>query len=82
MTDDLELLLSYLTQARAFDFRAYKRSTLARRVQKRMQMVGVESFGDYGARAPTFGIAAADVGRRLQDLEISYRPVELRSLVE
>jgi two-component system CheB/CheR fusion protein len=30
----------------------------------------------------TFGLATSDVGRLLQDLEISYRPVELRSLIE
>ena len=29
-----------------------------------------------------FSISARDVGRALQDLEISYRPVELRSLIE
>lgn len=29
-----------------------------------------------------FGLSAQDIGRRLQDLEISYRPVELRSLIE
>ena len=29
-----------------------------------------------------FGTAAADIGRPLQDLELSYRPVELRSLVD
>ncbi len=29
-----------------------------------------------------FGITARDVGRRLQDLEVSYRPVELRSQIE
>ena len=29
-----------------------------------------------------FGIGAHDVGRALQDLKISYRPVELRSLIE
>ncbi|HEX8857200.1 MAG TPA: CheR family methyltransferase [Thermoleophilaceae bacterium] len=29
-----------------------------------------------------FGITARDIGRPLQDLEISYRPVELRSLLE
>jgi len=33
------------------------------------------------ARA-AFGLRSRDVGRPLQDLEISYRPVELRSLVE
>jgi two-component system, chemotaxis family, CheB/CheR fusion protein len=29
-----------------------------------------------------FALGARDVGRRLQDLEISYRPVELRSLLD
>jgi len=29
-----------------------------------------------------FGVADPDIGRPLQDLEISYRPVELRSLIE
>jgi two-component system CheB/CheR fusion protein len=30
----------------------------------------------------TFGITASDIGKPLQDLEISYRPLELRSLIE
>src|SRR5437764_5252706 len=34
------------------------------------------------ASRSAFGITAADVGRPLQDLEISYRPVELRSALE
>jgi two-component system, chemotaxis family, CheB/CheR fusion protein len=29
-----------------------------------------------------FGVSAQDIGKPLQDLEISYRPVELRSLIE
>jgi two-component system CheB/CheR fusion protein len=29
-----------------------------------------------------FGLKSADVGRPLQDLEISYKPVELRSMIE
>jgi len=29
-----------------------------------------------------FGLVTADIGRPLQDLEISYRPVELRSLID
>jgi two-component system, chemotaxis family, CheB/CheR fusion protein len=33
------------------------------------------------ARA-TFGLATADVGRPLQDLEISYRPVDVRSMID
>ncbi len=30
----------------------------------------------------TFGLTQQDIGRPLQDLEISYRPIELRSLVD
>jgi two-component system CheB/CheR fusion protein len=30
----------------------------------------------------TFGVSIADVGRPLQDIELSYRPAELRSLIE
>jgi len=30
----------------------------------------------------TFGLTVKDIGRPLQDLEISYRPVELRSLID
>src|SRR6516225_591255 len=29
-----------------------------------------------------FGITSRDIGRQFQDLEISYRPIELRSLIE
>ena len=29
-----------------------------------------------------FGLTAHDLGRPFHDLEISYRPVELRSLIE
>ena len=29
-----------------------------------------------------FGLGARDVGRRLQDLELSYRPIELRSRID
>jgi two-component system, chemotaxis family, CheB/CheR fusion protein len=36
---------------------------------------------NHSARA-MFGLKQADVGRPLQDLELSYRPVELRSLIE
>src|SRR5262249_45526500 len=36
---------------------------------------------NYAARA-MFGMRTSDVGRPLQDLEISYRPLELRSLIE
>ncbi|MBI2209574.1 MAG: PAS domain-containing protein [Deltaproteobacteria bacterium] len=42
-----ESLLSYLQQNRGFDFTGYKRPSLMRRISKRMQMVSIESFGDY-----------------------------------
>jgi two-component system CheB/CheR fusion protein len=42
-----EELLNYLKPTRGFDFTAYKRSSLVRRVQRRMQMVHIEDFNDY-----------------------------------
>jgi two-component system CheB/CheR fusion protein len=43
----LELLLDHLKRIRAFDFSGYKRATLARRIEKRMQQVGIASHEDY-----------------------------------
>ncbi|HZI74723.1 MAG TPA: hypothetical protein VFD73_12035, partial [Gemmatimonadales bacterium] len=40
-------LLEYLLSARGFDFQGYKRASLARRIRKRMDSVGVQSFGNY-----------------------------------
>jgi len=42
---------------------------------------GCLSFANESARL-LFGLGPADVGRPLQDLEVSYRPVELRSLIQ
>ncbi|MCC5618779.1 PAS domain S-box protein [Nostoc sp. CHAB 5836] len=42
-----ENLLIYLTQNRGFDFTGYKRSTLMRRVVKRMQSLTIENFEEY-----------------------------------
>jgi two-component system, chemotaxis family, CheB/CheR fusion protein len=42
-----EQLLNYLKQNRGFDFSGYKRSSLMRRFQKRMQVHNLESFNDY-----------------------------------
>jgi two-component system CheB/CheR fusion protein len=42
-----EALLQYLRQTRGFDFTSYKRTTLCRRVAKRMGEVQVESFDQY-----------------------------------
>jgi two-component system CheB/CheR fusion protein len=43
----LEDLLDYLRDSRGFDFTGYKRSTLTRRIQKRMEQVHVDSFAAY-----------------------------------
>lgn len=44
---EFEFLLGYLKQSRGFDFTGYKRSTLMRRIRKRMQDVELESFSEY-----------------------------------
>jgi two-component system, chemotaxis family, CheB/CheR fusion protein len=43
----LETLLEFIKDTRGFDFTGYKRSTIQRRVAKRMTAVGVERFDDY-----------------------------------
>jgi two-component system, chemotaxis family, CheB/CheR fusion protein len=45
--EEFEALLLYLKQSRGFDFTAYKRSSLMRRVLVRMQTAGIDSFADY-----------------------------------
>jgi len=49
MTEEKEFdgLLEYLKRTRGFDFNAYKRASLMRRVQKRMQTVSMQAFSDY-----------------------------------
>src|SRR3954454_2168609 len=42
-----ERILEYLRQARGFDFTAYKRTSLERRVRKRMQTVALDDFDAY-----------------------------------
>jgi two-component system CheB/CheR fusion protein len=42
-----EALLEYLQRARGFDFSAYKRSSLMRRVEKRMQLIKLADFEGY-----------------------------------
>jgi two-component system CheB/CheR fusion protein len=44
---DLEQLLTFIRDSRGFDFTGYKRSSLARRVRKRMGDVGTADFLDY-----------------------------------
>src|SRR5262245_24746306 len=42
-----EKLIQYLKEQRGFDFTGYKRPSLMRRVQRRMDAVGQESFESY-----------------------------------
>ena len=44
---DFEPLLDHLKRTRGFDFTVYKRPSLMRRILKRMQMIGIETFVDY-----------------------------------
>ncbi|MEV0676006.1 CheR family methyltransferase [Actinosynnema sp. NPDC050436] len=57
---DLEELLGFIRDARGFDFTGYKRSSLARRIRKRMQDVSVVEYADYRdlleASAEEFGL--------------------------
>ncbi len=45
--ETFEALLLYLKQSRGFDFTAYKRSSLMRRVLVRMQAAGISTFPEY-----------------------------------
>ncbi|HJZ91756.1 MAG TPA: CheR family methyltransferase [Gemmataceae bacterium] len=40
-------LLTYLRRNRGFDFSGYKRTSLERRIRKRMEAVGIGTFSDY-----------------------------------
>jgi two-component system CheB/CheR fusion protein len=44
---EFEALLDFLKRNRGFDFGAYKRPSLMRRIKRRMQNVGIQKFGDY-----------------------------------
>jgi two-component system CheB/CheR fusion protein len=44
---EFEVLLAYLKLSRGFDFTAYKRTSLMRRVQVRMQALGMSRFAAY-----------------------------------
>jgi len=46
-TQEFETLVEYLKNNRGFDFSGYKRSSLRRRVGKRMQSLLIERYGDY-----------------------------------
>src|SRR5215212_6834655 len=44
---DLEALLDYVKEMRKFDFSGYKRPTLFRRIGKRMEELGCETYAEY-----------------------------------
>ena len=44
---DLENLLAFIRDSRGFDFTGYKRSTLARRIRKRMGDAGITDYAGY-----------------------------------
>lgn len=44
---EFEALLDYVRRNRGFDFTGYKRSSLMRRVNRRLQIVGIESYDSY-----------------------------------
>ena len=44
---DLEVLLDYLRRSRGFDFTGYKRTSLTRRIDKRMQEVRADGYLSY-----------------------------------
>jgi two-component system, chemotaxis family, CheB/CheR fusion protein len=46
-TQEFEALVQYLKNNRGFDFSGYKRSSLRRRMDKRMQALRVERYSDY-----------------------------------
>jgi two-component system, chemotaxis family, CheB/CheR fusion protein len=47
---DLAALLEFIRDSRGFDFSGYKRTSLTRRIRKRMQDVGVSEYRDYRDR--------------------------------
>lgn len=47
LNSELEALLKYLKRTRGIDFTGYKRSSLMRRVNRRMQAIELQTYGDY-----------------------------------
>ncbi len=50
LDQELEELLAFIRDSRGFDFTGYKRSTLGRRIRKRMNEIGVAAYLDYRDR--------------------------------
>ncbi len=47
LNGDFEAVLLYLKESRGFDFTGYKRTSLARRVRRRMSQVGIDGYSEY-----------------------------------
>ena len=47
MDQEFEAALEYLKESRGFDFTGYKRTSLMRRVRRRMKQVGIDDYGSY-----------------------------------
>ena len=47
---EFDALLEYLKRSRGFDFTGYKRASLTRRVHKRMQAIGVNTYPEFARR--------------------------------
>jgi two-component system CheB/CheR fusion protein len=47
LNGDFEAVLLYLKESRGFDFTGYKRTSLARRVRRRMNQVGFDDYAEY-----------------------------------
>ncbi|MGQ4828192.1 hypothetical protein, partial [Enterococcus faecalis] len=45
--EKLDAFLEFVRDTRGFDFTGYKRSSIERRVMKRMNEVGVETYDEY-----------------------------------
>ncbi|NKE44286.1 PAS domain-containing protein [Roseomonas frigidaquae] len=46
---DLQALIRHIQESRGVDFRGYKKSSLRRRIQRRMEEVGIDGFAAYHA---------------------------------
>src|SRR5688572_18533874 len=74
---ELEALLNFLKNSNGFDFTGYKRSSLKRRIQKRMEAVHIEEFERYRAYleanpdefAPLFNTILINVSSFFRDTE-------------
>src|SRR3954465_5957151 len=45
--ESLEALLDFIRRNRGFDFTAYKRPSLTRRIRRRMETVGIDGYDEY-----------------------------------